>query len=509
MTQQVRTSYRKHRRATWAAVIAVVAMVAAVAIPFASGDAGKSYQFTGNLSVCAGTTSATFNVTVTNQSRTQNLGSADLYAPANITVTSAGWADVSQGGSAKQLLGPTTYSGAVTVDPNDPTSTGRSLISLRSLTLPYGASVTVKVTASITGASKNYWYSIAKQANQFNPGSLDLSNALTISGSNPYVESVTCTLGFVTQPQDPWQKSTTQSPAVSVALLAGTTPQPSSSLNPSLAATGAGTTSNFDGISTATYDSTTKTWSWPLSPQASAPSGTYNLVASANGFSSVTSNSFRVADSVCAPNTTCDTTSNLGNGPTGKVTLTNTLQLPLVLDFQPGGGPLSCSPWNQASFTDPNDPTKTLYFPAVRMDYSWGSTMLQVTYKVRNDQWVLTNVSRGNQDADFCVGARHQFQTNLNDGQHPFVGKYTTSTQTGVRWGCADPVNGCAVGEQPAYWGVLANVSNPQKVKSGGDPAVCGRGTQDILDPATNATVTWRTWTICIPYDWDWSNKIG
>jgi hypothetical protein len=60
--------------------------------------------------------------------------------------------------------------------------------------------------------------------------------------------------------------------------------------------------------------------------------------------------------------------------------------------------------------------------------------------------------------------------------------------------------------EDGLFWGVLATVSNPSKVKAGGDPAVCGRGGQDLPTGLGGSSETWRTWTICIPYDWDWKN---
>ena len=34
--------------------------------------------------------------------------------------------------------------------------------------------------------------------------------------------------------------------------------------------------------------------------------------------------------------------------------------------------------------------------------------MLQVTYMVRNSDWVLTNAARGNNDIELCAVAKHQ-----------------------------------------------------------------------------------------------------
>jgi hypothetical protein len=309
----------------------------------------------------------------------------------------------------------------------------------------------------------------------------------------------TQTLRFVTQPASVLESSTGQSTTIAVAVFSGG-PNPVNSNPPPmpiLSATGAGGIGNFVVTAGPTYSSTTKTWSWTVKPTSTATSGTYNFVATL-GTLTATSSPVRVVQFVCPAGggPSCNGTSNFGNAGQGKLNIANTLATPILLDFSAGGAtaPLGCN-------NDLNDPTHTwnrayyfaadgvtpIYFPAVTLDFTWGTTMLQVTYMVRNSQWTLTAATRGNQDIDFCAVARHQTAA-LNDGQHPFAGKYGNAAWDGAN-----------------YSGVLAAVSNPTKVNTDGtgSPAVCGRGSQDISGE------TWRTWTICIPYDWDWGVKPG
>ena len=298
------------------------------------------------------------------------------------------------------------------------------------------------------------------------------------------------TLRFVVQPTSLLQSSTPATPTtVAVAVFSGG-PNPVNSSpppTPLLTASGAGDIGNFT-VSALGYDSGTKSWRWSVTPTPSA-SGLYTFRATLGDLVAAPSSSFRVAQFVCPPS--CDGTSNNTAGQ-GKLKIANTLGSSIALDFQPGGAetvPLGCDndltlpnhTWNRAYYFAADGVTK-VYFPAVALNFSWGANMLQVTYLVRNSEWVLTAATRGNQDIDFCAEARHQFST----PGAKFVGKYGDAT--------FDPSTGM-------WSGVLATVSNPTKVKK--DPAVCGRGSQDISGE------TWRTWTICIPYDWDWGVKPG
>jgi hypothetical protein len=509
MTQHVRAGYRRHRKGTWGLALFLVLAAAAAVIPLANGARPPTYTFTGDAGDCAGTTSTSFDVVLANTSASpQNLGSADLYAPSIISVTSA---SIASGGGSTATIAFSTYPNAVTPDPNDPTSTGRSLISLRNLTVAPGSSVTVHVAASVnvTGAATGYWYSVVKQANQFNPGTFDTSNNFSLQGSNPKFTVAACTLQFVQQPPNPWQKGSTaadqNSSPFAVAVFAGNTRVAvSGTPTPTVTPGSDGTTSDFS-FGSASYNSSTLSWAWPgAKPNSTAPHGNYNLDVTLGSMSTTSdsnSNSagnqpFQVVDQLCQTGVLCTAQSNPDPNAegTGTVTLTDPFADSIFLNFiQPDPGDQSCSPWNRASYTDSSN--NTVYFPGVALNYNWGQKMLQVNFYVRNSEWVQTNVSRGNQDADFCVAAHHQVQTNLNDGHHPFVGKYPG----GVQW---DSASG-------NYVGVLASVANPSKVKTDGtgSPAICQRGTTYLNTGPGGAPELWRFWTGCIPYDWDYTSK--
>jgi hypothetical protein len=304
----------------------------------------------------------------------------------------------------------------------------------------------------------------------------------------------TKTLKFVTQPPVALQKSAPATTAtIAVGVFSGPNAQNSQGQEPSLSATGEGAISDFDVVGP-TYDGDTKLWTWSVTPKSTAPEGLYNFVATSGNLAPATSNPFRVAQFVCPPSggPSCNATSNLNTGAQGKLNIANTLGSPVALDFELDAGwvPLGCNntslgtTWNRLFYENANG--DTVYFPEVALNFNWGSQMLQVTYMVRNSEWVLSNAARGNNDIEFCAEARHQNPA-LNDGAaaHAFDGKYGKAT-----W---DPSTGM-------YSGVLTTVSNPSKVKTNGtgSPAVCGRGSQDISGE------TWRTWTVCIPFDWDY-----
>ena len=78
MTKHVRTSYRRHRRATWGLATALVLLIAAVAIPIASGAADKTFTLTLSSPVCNG---GSITVTIANTAKTQTLGSIEVYFP--------------------------------------------------------------------------------------------------------------------------------------------------------------------------------------------------------------------------------------------------------------------------------------------------------------------------------------------------------------------------------------------------------------------------------------------
>jgi hypothetical protein len=311
------------------------------------------------------------------------------------------------------------------------------------------------------------------------------------------------TLVFDKQPANPWQKDTTITPAIAVKVINGT-----QGGKPTITATGAGTTSDFDFGEPVEQPS--GTWSWPnAKPKATAPSGLYNLVVTLGSLTATSDSDssppadndpFRVADFVCPPS--CETTSNEPTGAQGKLNITNTLGSAVALDFEAGGGVASCDPWNRAFITTPSG---DVFFPAVELTFTSGpGKMLQATYLIRNSEWTQTNTSRGNQDIDFCVGTKHQVAS--KNGPPPTGIPFTTKYGTPARWGCENPDTTCPESEQ-AFWGVIPVVANASKVTT--DPAVCARGNVELPTGPGNALETWRSWTICIPFDWDISIRGG
>src|SRR5712691_5586589 len=146
MRRHVRTRYRKHGKVAWGGALVFALILAAVVIPLASGGTSggrpAAYTFTGNAAACAGQSSVAFPVVVTNMSKTQNLGSADLYAPLNITVTGA---TITAGGGSGIVVTP--IGPAPSTPPGFPQNTHPSLISLRSLQVP-GTTPPSSVTVS-------------------------------------------------------------------------------------------------------------------------------------------------------------------------------------------------------------------------------------------------------------------------------------------------------------------------------------------------------------------------
>ena len=92
MTQHVRTSYRKHRRATWGLAIALVLAIAAVVIPIASGAPDKTYTIlfpssgavsnpsapvagtTGAQTLCTNTSYGAVKLVISNTAKAASLG---------------------------------------------------------------------------------------------------------------------------------------------------------------------------------------------------------------------------------------------------------------------------------------------------------------------------------------------------------------------------------------------------------------------------------------------------
>ena len=131
--------------------------------------------------VAAGSTQ-TFTATLSNETDTQQLGSANLTVPAGFSIVSVG--------------GPSPLGTATIVG---------STIQLRGLSAPAGTSVTVSVVAISPCTPGDYpWAVIAKQANNF---SGDPGNDLTFDAAHSNLVTTvtgTCSLGFgfLSQPTD-------------------------------------------------------------------------------------------------------------------------------------------------------------------------------------------------------------------------------------------------------------------------------------------------------------------
>lgn len=268
------------------AVLALALAVAAVVAASASAG-GKPYTVVlSPASVSSGT--VTITATVTNRTSSQQLGSANLTAPSQFSVTGA-----TLGGA-----GSATIAGNV--------------VQLRTLSLAPGASrtVTMQVDTSATACSAGTftWTVLAKQANDFNgpPGNnldLDAANSAlttTVSGD--------CGLRFFTQPSNanPGQTITgtafdPSGPPVAVEVVdgagnrvTGATPTITMSLDGgpgSLSGTkvvqAVGGLATFGDLSIGT-------------------AGTYRLIASSPGFASITSGSFSIG-TPCIEDVDCTT----------------------------------------------------------------------------------------------------------------------------------------------------------------------------------------------------------
>lgn len=479
MTQHVRTGYRRHRKATLAMALGIVALIAVAVIPLATGAPSKFYALEVPTSLCSVPTSQELTLKLVNKTRNQNLGSANITAPAGITLTEI--VSVQGAGSAASwtLNVPDSFS-----------STGNT-IRLRNLVLPtVGSAATIKVKADITAGGT--WAAIVKQSNSFadsGPGNLFAAQG------GPFTTSVVACESeyvFVDGPDDA-ERGSAQTVVVELRLN-GTAVPASGELALSALQGVADATSSFSGL-TAQGSGT----QWTFSSVIGNVSGSgYALQAG----DTVSAPTFTIADGLCQPfitdpehvNSSCSLSSNLNGGILESgVTINNHNLQPIAINFVAGSTATGkCDPWIRASYTVGGQP---YYLPGVELDFDWGGGMLKVIYRVRNTHWVLTEASRGNADIEICAGARHGIDTHLNkdeaDGGDPFAGKYGNA-----RWDDEDGL----------FWGVLGTVSNPSKVKPGGDPAVCGRGGQDLATGPGGALENWRTWTICIPSDWDWKN---
>ena len=86
MKQQVRKSYRNHRRAVWGLALALATLIAVISSPLANGAADKTFTLTvAPTSMCASATDggASTVLTLKNTGSPQTMGSAEVYFPPN------------------------------------------------------------------------------------------------------------------------------------------------------------------------------------------------------------------------------------------------------------------------------------------------------------------------------------------------------------------------------------------------------------------------------------------
>jgi hypothetical protein len=275
------------RRFRLGSLIALSLTVAAVVATSATA-AGKPYTVVlSPATVSAGT--ATITATFSNRTSQQQLGSADLTAPSQFSVTSA------------TLDGPGTA-----------TISGK-VVQIRNLSLPPGASrkVTMQVDTGATACSGGTftWTVLAKQANDFKgpPGNnldLDAQNSAlttTVSGSG-------CALHFFTQPGDanPGQIITgtdfdPTGPAVAVEVVDGAGNRVTSA-TPTITVALDGGPGSLSGTKAVAATNGLASFG-DLSIDTP---GTYHLVASAAGFTSLTSDSFSIG-TACVEDVDCTT----------------------------------------------------------------------------------------------------------------------------------------------------------------------------------------------------------
>jgi hypothetical protein len=264
-------------------VVGGLVALAVLAAPVAAGP-DRTFNVSISPPSAVGGVATTFDVTITNTTNGQNLGSADLTAPAGFTVTGA------------TLLGPGTILAPV----------GPSAVRLRDLALDTGASRTVRVTATAAcPAGSHPWTIVAKQSPDFDGNKLfTTTDTLATTISSP------CRLAFGNQPADVETGVVLTSarldpagPPLTVraldgagALMAGATGNVTAALSPSPGALG-GTKSRPLTGGTATFSDLT----------VGVTGRTFAVTASAPSFVSATSTSFGVFnEGVLCQGSRCD-----------------------------------------------------------------------------------------------------------------------------------------------------------------------------------------------------------
>jgi hypothetical protein len=175
MKQQVRKSYRNHRRAVWGLALALATLIAVISSPLANGAADKTFTLTvAPTSMCASATAggASTVLTLKNTGSPQTMGSAEVYFPPN---------SVDQPSSGT-LLSSTTST----------TSGGpKDIIRFNGLGLTPGQSKLVTVSFKASANFSTSITAVVKQANNFNDSDGG-ANLFTVQGAFPTLRVVQC-----------------------------------------------------------------------------------------------------------------------------------------------------------------------------------------------------------------------------------------------------------------------------------------------------------------------------
>jgi hypothetical protein len=408
-------------RAGLAALLAVSATLAAAA---PAGAATKPFSLViapGTPSVVAGGESVAMTATITNETTTQQMGSANLAPPQGFTVTAA------------SIVAP----GAGSAKPNSSCSVlGQTLpcVELRNLSLAPGATVSVQMTVStpicVPPMSSHSWSRIeAKQANNFSgqPGN-DMTLDAAHSSTSTTLDGA-CKLGFGIEPHNvvvgqnitgtDWDST---GPAVTVQVLdvngnvvSGSTASVTTMFgnNPGLAnPAGVARIVNAAG-GVATFGDLT----------VDQPAGGYTIVASSGTLTPATSTSFaaQTVKAICASGQSC--TADVGTpggdaqvfaGPGGPALLLESANVNAGAQLNCPGFPASSDPNTYDFLTTTTDRSKV-----VTVTINEPSTPLHGSAKqILNAQ-------------QLCFGAPYQFTTvsgapatagTLPDGTSGFIG---------------------------------------------------------------------------------------
>jgi len=179
MTQHLRNSHRKHRKAIWGLAAVLAVAIAAVVIPIASGTGPKTYTIAVSPSnVCSSATDggASTVLTLKNTSSPQSFGSAEVYFPPNTVF---------------QVTAPATLRSNTTSTTSGGT---KDIVAFELLNVTPGSSVQVTVKFKANAQLNAPVTAVVKQSNRFNDsgGSANLFVLDPAQGSFPTMKVLPC-----------------------------------------------------------------------------------------------------------------------------------------------------------------------------------------------------------------------------------------------------------------------------------------------------------------------------